>query len=276
MKRREVLRSMALAPLAGKLPLAWPASDPVEAVALYREAMEKLPPPSPADDELLNNVANAPLGRAAADLVERAAPSLTLLARGASAPSCAWGETWVGDGFDHVTDWIMKARRLGRLASLRARIAFEGGRPDTGIDDAINALRLGRHLDQAAVMIAQLIGVATEHATIEAIAASLPRLDRQSLQGLDSRFLTLPAIPDIPATVRAERAFFLGYYVPHNPDELDTAKVKTWTAWYDRLIVACMTPPPSARSGPRGRPTRRRSSSSNRSILTGGHGSTPT
>ena len=240
MKRRDVLRSMALAPLAA--PLARP-TEPVasaNAVDVYREAFGKLPTLTEDDIKRLEEVAAMRLDRVASDLVARASPALELLAKAAACSSCEWGDTWVGDGFEHVTDWIMKGRRLGRLAALRTRIAIEAGRSDSRIDDAIAVLRFARHLDQGAVMIAQLIGMAIEHDAIAAIAAPLPRLDRAGLRTLDDRFRALPAIPDIASTVRAEKAFFLGYVVSHEPKE--AAKVGPLTPWYDRLIAACTDP----------------------------------
>jgi hypothetical protein len=231
---------MALAPLA--VPLVRPvlAAGPENAVDAYREALGKVPTLTDDDKNRLNDVAGMPLDGIATDLVGRAAPALELLAAGASRPSCDWGDTWVGDGFEHVTDWIMQARPLARLSMLRARLAFESGRATAGIDQAIAVLRFARHLGQGGVMIAQLIGMAIEHETIAAVAVPLPRLDRVALRTLDTRFLDLPAIPDISSTVRAEKAFFLGYVVSHDPKE--AAKLGPLTPWYDRLIAACTDP----------------------------------
>ncbi len=237
MKRRDVLRSMALASLAGSLSHPTKAEGPTNAVDVYREACGKLPTLNDQEKKLLDDVATMPLDRVATDLVDRAGPALELLTRGSLCPSCNWGSTWVGEGFERATDWFMNGRRLARLASLRARVAIDAGRVTPGLNDAIAALTLGRHFDQGAVLIAQLVGLAVEHATIGAIAVPLPRLDRGSLRALDARFLALPAMPDVPSTVRAEKAFFLGYVVPRDPKE--AAKVGPLTPWYDRLIAAC-------------------------------------
>jgi hypothetical protein len=224
------------------------ASDPANAVDSYREAFARLPEKTQIEETLLANVATVALDREATNLVERAGLALDLLVRGASAPSCDWGDTWVGDGFDKsITEDIGKGRRIARLAALRARIAIEGGRIAPGSDDAIVALTFGRHFAQGGVFIAQLVGLAMEHGAIEATAAALPRLDRTALQSLDGCFVRLPAIVDVQTTIRAEKAFFLGYYAQHNPEKVDAAKfktlVKTLTPWYDRLIVACSDPP---------------------------------
>lgn len=244
MKRRDALRSLALTPLAAGLdfPPAVAARPAANAVDAYREAMGELPTLTDDEKKLLENVAIAPLDRISAELVERAKSALECLVRGTSAPACDWGNSWTGDGFDAVTDWIMKARWVARLATLRGRIAIEAGRSSAGVDDAIAALTLGRHIDLGQVFIAQLIGWAIEHTAIEAVAASLPRLDRAALRALETRTLGLPKIPDLPATIRGEKAFFLGYYVPNNRDEVDDAKVKDCQAWYDRLAVACTDP----------------------------------
>lgn len=241
MKRRDALRSLALAPLAAGWDLRpAPASGPAaNAVDAYRAALDRLPALTDIEKTTFENAATAPLDPTARGLVERATPALECLARGASAPACEWGDTWTGDGFDGVTDWIMKARSLARLASLRARIAIEAGRTAAGVDDAIAALTFGRHIGRGLVFIAQVIGMAIEHGTIEAVAAALPRLDRAALTSLDARYLALTAMPDLPATIRGEKAFYLGYYVPRNRDEVDDAKARDCSAWYDRLAAAC-------------------------------------
>jgi hypothetical protein len=240
MRRRDALKSMALAPLAGQLPKAGPG--PANAVDLYREAFEKLPTPSEVEKALLEDVAVAPLDRAASDLAERCAPALALLIRGASAPSCDWGDALIDDFDTFVIDAVMKGRRLARLGSLRARIAIEAGRSAEGIDDAIATMTLGRHFVKGAVLIAQLIGRAIEISTIEAVAVSILKLDLASLGSLEARFLALPLGVDVPTTVRAEKAYFLGYYAPRHREELDAAKVEQWKGWYDRLAAACDDP----------------------------------
>ena len=117
MKRRDVLRSMALAPLAGKLPLAVPVSEPAEAVALYRQAMEKLPTPSTAEDELLIDVA-AMRPRTCRRGPGRAGRAV------AGAPG-AWGvgprmglgrDSGSGTASTTSPTGLMKARKLGRFA----------------------------------------------------------------------------------------------------------------------------------------------------------------
>jgi hypothetical protein len=240
MRRRDALKSMALAPFAGQLPKAGPG--PANAVDLYREAFDKLPALSETESAVLEDVAVAPLDRAASDLAERSAPALALLIRGASAPSCDWGDAWIDDFDTFVIDAVMKGRRLARLGSLRARIAIEAGRSADGIDDAIAVMTLGRYFLKGGVMIAQLVGMAMEHGTIAAVAASLPRLDRVGLPSLDARFLALPSGIDVATTVRAEKAYFLGYYAPRHREELDAAKVEQWKGWYDRLAAACDDP----------------------------------
>jgi hypothetical protein len=241
MKRRDVLRSMALAPLAGPLSQAAEPGKPANALDVYREAFARLPTLTDDDNERLEDVATMPLDGLATDLVDRARPALDILVRGASISACDWGSTWTGEGFERAADLFGPGRRIVRLATLRARVAIEAGRFLPGINDAVAALTLGRRFGEGAVMIAQLVGMAIEHASIAAVAASLPRLDRASLTALDSRFLALAAVPDLPTTIRAERAFFLGYVAPRDPEE--AAKIGPLTPWYDRLIAACNDPP---------------------------------
>ena len=131
MNRRDLLRGLAGSTLAGGLavpPLRALTAGP-EATALYREAVGKLPPRSEAEDQFLADAATVPLGVVAADYVERAGPALGLLARGVSAGSCDWGNFWLEDFFDRLFKVGFGLKRLASLASLRGRIAIEGGSP---------------------------------------------------------------------------------------------------------------------------------------------------
>ncbi len=76
MKRRDVLRSMAVPLLSGRLCMSSRACDASpNAADLYREAVAKLPPKTEAEDKLLVAAASVPLGREASNCVEQAGPA---------------------------------------------------------------------------------------------------------------------------------------------------------------------------------------------------------
>ena len=244
MRRREVLRAAAIGPLIGRWGAITSAAAPANAADSYREAARAMPERSEADDAIVIAAVTATLDEAAAGLVRRSARALELLGRGASIAGCDWGDTWTGPGFATCLDLVGDFRRLAKLAALRARFAVEVDRNARGLDDAVSGLTLGRHLARGGVLIAQLVGFAIEHVAIEAVAVGLARLDPQSLKGLVARFAALPTMLGPAEAIRAERAYFLGYVVPTQRQELDLddARIAQWLAWLDRVAAAYMDP----------------------------------
>ena len=241
MKRRDVLRAAALTPLA----LPWlgraHAAPPANVVDLYREAIRAMPAWTEADRTILNAVATTPLDRGTESILRRAEPALGLLIKAASATNCDWGDTWTGAGFETSMDFIGGARNLARLALLQARYNVEAGHPDQGLRVAFAAIVLGGHLVQGGVMIAQLVGLVSGYDGIGGAAATLTGLDRASLVEVDRRYRSLPPLPSLAATVRFEKAFFLGYCVPKERAKFDDAEVARLSTWYDRTADACAT-----------------------------------
>jgi hypothetical protein len=245
MKRRDLIRSILFAPLASRwfgataLTVATVESN---AVASYREAASLLPALAEAEATFLSNSSTARLGRTAAVLVRRSRRALDAVARGASAPVVDWGDAWTGDGFERVTAWMMQTRTLARLATLRARLAFHAGLERRAMGDVFATLAMARHLASGGVFIAQIVGWAIEHATIDAIGAWLPRLGRSGLADLRGRLDSLPIPSSLADAVRAERAFFLGYSLPRNRDEIDHERAARLLSLYDRLAEAAAEP----------------------------------
>jgi hypothetical protein len=245
MKRRDLIRSILFAPLAsrwfGATALTAATVEP-NAVASYREAASLLPALTEEEAAFLSNSSAARLGRTAALIVRRGRRALDAVARGASAPDVDWGDAWTGDGFERVTDWMMQSRTLARLATLRARLAFHAGLERRAMGDVLAALTMARHLASGGVFIAQIIGWAIEHATIDVIGTWLPRLGRSGLADLRGRLDSLPIPPSLADAVRAERAFFLGYSLPRDRDEIDDERVARLLSLYDRLAEAAADP----------------------------------
>ena len=88
-----------------------------------------------------------------------------------------------------------------------------------------------------------MLGLTIEHGAIAALAAPLPRLDRDELGAVDARFAALPAMLDPAAMVRAERRWYLAFYAPQHPAEETPARGRCrWSAWTDRLADASAAP----------------------------------
>jgi hypothetical protein len=237
MKRRDILRSIAVTPLLGRFAL--PASAESNAATLYREAVAKLPALSDADKELLKNVAETRLDASAKGLVHRSAPALDLLRQAAKAPRCDWGDVWSGDGFHQLMDFWSGALRLSQISTLCARFAFQDRQMPVGVDDFVAMMTLGRHLGQIGALMCPIVGRHIEYKAIEAVAVALPGLDRSTIALLLDRFNVLPKEVSLRAIIEGERSFLLRYYIPHNKAEYDDAKIKEVIAWYDRLSLAC-------------------------------------
>ena len=65
------------------------------------------------------------------------------------------------------------------------------------MDDAVDALTLGRHVSRDGTLIAVLVGVAIEQGVTDTLAADLPKLDAAALKRLAARLEALP--PDMTA-----------------------------------------------------------------------------
>ena len=248
MERRTLLPFLACLPFARGSPGGTPTPIPIEpganAVDLYRAAMAALPARTEVERAFLSRPATAPLDAAARSIVDRSGVALEHLTRAAQASACDWGDSWTGPTFDREIASIVSARDIAKIAALRARIAASEGRYDAAIDDIMAVLALSRGYSRSGVMIAQLIGFAIEHAAIAVAAGFLPDLGRDRLARLESRYAALADYPSSADTVRAERAFFLGYQRATEPEPLDDSAIAAILARFDfRIAIESGTPP---------------------------------
>ena len=79
------------------------------------------------------------------------------------------------------------ARNLTALARLRIRLRFEEGKTAEAVDDAVDALTLGRHVSRDGTLIAVLVGIAIDAGVTDTLAADLPKLDKAELKKLAAR-----------------------------------------------------------------------------------------
>ncbi len=242
MRRRELLRSIALTPLVGSLGVASPALE-ANAATHYLDAVAKLPPRSEANDALVKDESKTRLDAAAKSFVDRSAPALEALRVGASIPRCDWGDRWTtSKAFDSAPDLFMDGRRLARVALLRARFAFRDEQVRVGVDLNVNAMIFGRHVAQGKVLIAQIFGLNIEQSALIATAVELPRITVDDLHYLSKRLDALPDLVSIRDVVMGERAFFLGYWVPNGDPKPSESDIKKYMKLSDRLAQVCDDP----------------------------------
>jgi hypothetical protein len=210
--------ALALA-LAG-LPPA-PAAPPSDNAALrYWVAFDRLPQLTPDQQEALDAKPPA-LDAIAEEIVKAAENSLHYLHRGAALPTCDWGSE-MQDGPYVLLPHLAKARQLGRLACLRARVRIAAGHTAAGLDDLFDTLTLARHCGPG-TMIALLVQNAIERGAIDTLASQLPKLDAATLAGLPARLDKLPAPTHVGHTLADEKRYFLTWLKAKVGDGRDDA-----------------------------------------------------
>jgi hypothetical protein len=161
----------------------------------YWQAFSTMPK---LDDKFWSkDVATMPLDAKTKELVASAAYSLEQLHYGAALPRCAWAISLDEDGIRTLLPECQAARNLVALARLRMRLRFEEGKTAEAVDDAVDALTLGRHASRDGTLIAVLVGIAIDQGVTDTLAADLPKLDKAALKKLAARLEALP--PDYTA-----------------------------------------------------------------------------
>jgi hypothetical protein len=125
-------------------------------------------------------------------LIDSAAYSLEQMHYGAALPRCVWAISLEEDGIRTLLPECPAARNLTALARLRMRLRFSEGKTAEAVDDAVDALTVGRHISRDGTLIAVLVGVAIEHGVTDTLAADLPKLDVAALKKLAARLEALP------------------------------------------------------------------------------------
>jgi hypothetical protein len=163
------------------------------AALTYWQAFATLPKLADAEQNVLTHeYTTMPLDARARELVTSAEYALRMMHRGAAVRPCNWGINWNAEGAETRLPQLSAARVLIALASVRARMSFEGGRTQAAVDDMVAALTLGRQVSLDGSLIGVLTGYATEAGANEVLAMYLPRLDANMLKDLQSRLGSLP------------------------------------------------------------------------------------
>jgi hypothetical protein len=138
------------------------------------------------------DVAAMPLDDKAKALVASADYALEQMHYGAALPRCVWAPSMEEDGVRTRLPYLQAVRNLSALAVLRMRLRFEAGQKAEAVDDAIDALTLGRHASTDGTLISVLVGIAVDHSVTDVLAEHLPDLDKESLKKLAARLEMLP------------------------------------------------------------------------------------
>src|SRR5207302_7883192 len=120
---------------------------------------------------------------------------------------------------------LAKARDLARLAALHARLEFDRGHGDAGVEDAAAIFGLARHVADP-IMVSLLVSYSIEGIAIEALAPELPKLG-DSLNTLVTRLETLPAEATLPQAILNEKMHMDGWMVK-KLREVEAAKPGLW------------------------------------------------
>jgi len=213
-----MLRVICLASAIVLVPLATASADSAgdlgaNAALKYWQAFATLPQFSDTESQALNaDCLTMPLDAHARELVAKADYSLAMLHRGAAITGCEWAGA-VEEGVYARFPQAPAARLLSALACLRARIRFEDHQNGPGLDDAIAAMTLGRHISRAETAIMLLVGYAIESRSIEVLAMHLPRLDMRKVADLKTRLSVLPAGISVAASLQSEEKYALDWFI---------------------------------------------------------------
>jgi hypothetical protein len=177
----------------------------------YWQAFGLLPTLDKDQEKVVEDWSKVPLDAAARKVIDQSRNSVKYLRRGAKLDRCDWAPDYE-DGIGLLLPHLVKARTLARLAGLHARAEFEAGHAKAGWEDALAALRLGRHVEADPIMINQLVGYHIEAVAIDAAAPYLP-----GLKGLAADMAAdlnrLPPERSPAEVLRQEKDSFLGWMV---------------------------------------------------------------
>ncbi len=182
MRRRILAAILLFMPPA----LAWPAQAAdqapdaktelgANAAVKYWQAFALMPALDKDQEKILDDWKKAPLNAPVLKLIDASSVSRVYLLRGAKLPRCDWSLDYE-DGILLRLPFLPKALTLARLTALHARHEFEQGHWQAGWDDVTAMLKLARDIEQAPIMIANLVGYRIESIAIDAACPYLPDL----------------------------------------------------------------------------------------------------
>jgi hypothetical protein len=141
-------------------------------------------------------------------LIDRGREALEKLHNAARLTSCDWGKQ--AQESVNVDDFS-GARSLAMLAMLRADTSFRCGDDQSGLDDLIAVMALGRHIGQGK-RVSGLAGFPIEDLAVKKAFEVLDRLPSETRRTFAERLGSLPAFPDHAGAIRAEQCYFRTNY----------------------------------------------------------------
>lgn len=184
-----------------------------------------LMPQSKEDESYLDAWDTTPIDARVDELLKSADYPLRCLHDGAAIAKCDWGLNYE-EGPGLMLPHLVRARQLGRLALLRARLRFAQGDARGAIDDAAAVLKLGRDAGDP-ILIAILVQYAIQNAATDALAQSLPKLDPASLTYLSNRLAHAPA-DDTMKQVWATETRYMVNWVAERMTSVQAANDDEW------------------------------------------------
>lgn len=199
---------------AGASAAPGPAEPQPNAALLYWQIFDTFShvKPDSAEGKLIDNWQNTKLDKKVADLVVESA-LLGGFEQAVALDHCDWGMRYLirRDGPEAILPHVSHARRLSRLALLRARYRVEHGQSGESLEDAARVMKLGRHLAVDAVLISVLVDAAMGASARQFVADHFGQWTDADLQLLEKRMAALPARPGLGACIRLEKEGFLNY-----------------------------------------------------------------
>ena len=188
-----------------------PAANPLEANAalVYWQAFAQLPNQLP-DDGLqkmraaLFSPTTCPVDSAVEELCKRADISLRALHRGASLEKAAWAlDTSAGE--EVSLPHVFEANRLGKYATLRARLRFSQGQHADAVTDLLDMMRMARHIgvDPYFACLSEQLGM--EDSALMVAADNLMAMDQAALKKLSAGLDSLPVGGSIASVMAQKR-----------------------------------------------------------------------
>jgi len=111
---------------------------------------------------------------AVAEFLARHAETVALIKQGAALPECHFEHSYGRPSISMLLPELSGLREAARLLRLHGRYELSQGRVDGAIDDVNGMLRLSQHAGRSPVLIAALVGMATQSLALETLQEVLP------------------------------------------------------------------------------------------------------
>jgi hypothetical protein len=201
---------VSLRPLFAADPSSGAAAASPNAAVIYWQAFAAMPTLEGEQKTKYESAIKTTIEPATDDLrpiVARFDTALRELHRARAVTACDWN---LDDdaGPELLLPHLQKARDLSRAALLRARLRFAAGAADEAVADVVAVLKMARDCGVSPVLISLLVDIAMENMATEVLAANLPQLTPQQLDGLTAALKSLPTTPSLEDCIRFEGRLF--------------------------------------------------------------------